>query len=123
MARLGHLAIARPGPTLADLERDHSRVAEVRPEDAPRLLAVLAALTLGVAARLGASAPELQGTSSSARWLTPDEAAARANVDRRVVYAWSRRIDWRPFAHRLSRKVLRIEEQGFLRWLGRQTAK
>jgi hypothetical protein len=51
--------------------------------------------------------------------LNPDEAAAIAKVDRRTIYAWSRRRDWRCFARRLSRKVLRIDEVGFRQWLDR----
>ena len=40
------------------------------------------------------------------------EALARLK-ERRQVLSWSRRSDWRSFTHRLSHKVLRIEEAGY----------
>jgi hypothetical protein len=66
---------------------------------------------------------ETDSRQNGDRWLTPDEAASIANVPRRVVYGWSRRVDWRGFTRRLSRKVLRVEERGFRRWLDRQGSK
>ena len=99
-------------------------VASLPAEQLPALLAGLAALQGAVAARLAAipSVPAVQGRASGdeRRWLTPDQAAEIANVRRRVVYGWSRRLDWREFACRPSRKALRIEERGFRRWFERQ---
>ena len=79
----------------------------------------------GSAAPEGMRAPPEQAPEQTTedRWLGPSEIATLANVPRRVVYGWSRRSDWRPFTRRLSRKVLRIEERGFRRWLDRQCAR
>jgi hypothetical protein len=65
----------------------------------------------------------LHSSPDADRWLTPHEAATIARVQRRVIYGWSRRMDWRGFTRRLSRKVLRVEERGFRRWLDRQGSK
>jgi len=96
----------------------------------PALLATLAALQTAVAARLAMPSNEPSGsvgtmagshpTPAHDHWLTPDEAATLASVPRRTIYGWSRRVDWRPFTRRLSRKVLRVQESGLHRWLERQ---
>lgn len=108
---------------------DPSDVARLPPEALPAVLAVTAAIQGAVAARLASGVtvpgcerqpvPGGQGKEGD-RWLRPDEAATLASVSRRAIYGWSRRLDWRPFVRRLSRKALRIEEQGFRRWLARQ---
>jgi len=114
----------RPTPTLDEILREPGCAASIAPEARQRIVAELAALTLTLLSAPAppsepdpAAAPEAQ--ASEGRWLTPDEAAAVASVPRRTIYGWSRRSDWRPFTHRLSRKVLRIEEAGFRRWLAR----
>lgn len=97
-------------------------------EDAPQVLAELSAIAMALSAKL-ASRPDRGADATKAgevacsRWLSPDEAAELANVPRRVIYGWSRRTDWRNFTHRLSRKVLRVEEQGFRLWLNRQASR
>jgi hypothetical protein len=111
-------------PTLSELLADPDRAAGVSPEVARHLLIEFAplrqALELAATATpraTSAAAPEAARPGKESHWLTPDEAAAVANLPRRTIYGWSRRSDWRPFAKRLSRKVLRIEEVGFRRWL------
>jgi hypothetical protein len=94
----------------------------------PGVLAALAAVQAAVAARLATpnATPDAgslcapRTTLGPDHWLTPDEAATLASVPRRTVYGWSRRLDWRPFTRRFSRKVLRVEESGLRRWLERQ---
>jgi hypothetical protein len=108
--------------SVSDLARDPARVHEASPGDAARLLSELAGLSLALAAQLSTAASDSR-TDKTERWLTADECAALAGVSRRQVYSWSRRTDWRAFARRLSRKALRIEVRGFLRWLNRQPAK
>ena len=108
-------------PSLAEIACRPDRVHEVRTEDAARLLAELAGLTLALTAQLCRATPSSEPGES--RWLTAEECAAVAGVSRRQVYGWSRRADWRPFARRLSRKVLRVEEEGFRRWLAREGSK
>jgi hypothetical protein len=114
-------------PTVGELLERPELGLRLSPGAAAGLLAKLE----GTAAvlRVAAAAPEraepghwtatARNRDAATRWLTPDEAAAAASVSRRVVYGWSRRQDWRGFTHRLSRKVLRIEESGFRRWLER----
>ena len=110
-------------PTVGELLERPEIGLQLAPDTAAGLLAKLE----GAAAvlRVAAMAPEraepgtARNRGAGTRWLTPDEAAAAASVSRRVVYGWSRRQDWRGFTHRLSRKVLRIEESGFLGWLER----
>jgi hypothetical protein len=48
------------------------------------------------------------------RLLTPEEAAAIAAVPTRRIYSWAHGTRW---AHRPSRKCLRISEGAFRRWL------
>lgn len=93
--------------------------------EAAAMLARVGALEALLRARLGlgADTSEPESSPNENRWLAPEEAATMANVPRRVVYGWSRRADWRGFTRRLSRKVLRIEERGFRRWLDRQIPK
>lgn len=119
-------------PSLAELVAAPTRMEEVPPEEAARLLVELSGLTLALAARVGAAAttpreihPSVQPTSSEpcATLLTAQEAADLARVSPRVIYGWARRADWRLFAHRLSRKVLRIEASGFRRWLASRAGK
>jgi hypothetical protein len=92
--------------------------------DLAHKLTSLAAAALEVASELAREpqpAPEQPVRPEPERMLTPDEAAAIARVSRETVYGWARRADWRPFTRRISRKVLRIEERGFRRWLERRT--
>jgi hypothetical protein len=98
--------------TVRDLPREH----------VPAVLAALAARLAepADAESLVPAPPLVDGPGENARLLTAAEAAEIARVPARVVYGWSRRTDWRAFVHRLSRKVLRIEERGFRRWLDRQ---
>jgi hypothetical protein len=98
-------------------------VAEMPREAMPALLVELAALQTAVAAQLAVAvatapspAPATESNGSGA-WLTPEQAATIAVVQRRIIYGWSRRKDWRAFCRRLSRKVLRIEDVGFRAWL------
>jgi len=113
-------------PTTADLLERPELGLRLAPEAAAEMLAKFegAAAVLRVAALAGPRNSVQTDSADShggpGRWLTPDAAAALACVPRRVVYGWSRRADWRAFTHRLSRKVLRIEDQGFRRWLERQ---
>ncbi len=111
-------------PTLGELMADPHRAAGISPEVARHLLIAFAplrqALELAAAAISPPTAeavPEAATPRKEPHWLTPGEAAAVASVPRRTIYGWSRRSDWRPFAKRLSRKVLRIEEAGLRRWL------
>ena len=115
---------------LAEIARDPSRVRDVSPEDAPGLLAQVSALGMALAARVlegAAAAKPASGATPRPQphpghWLTPDEAAAVCGVTRRQVYSWSRRLEWRSFTRRLSRKALRIEEAGLRKWLNSRLA-
>ena len=114
----------RPIPTLDELVRDPERAVALTPEIARRLLIAYAPVkqALELAAQSPATAlptPAPEPANGACRWLTPDEAASITNVPRRTIYAWSRRADWKRFVQRPSRKVLRIEEAGFRRWLER----
>ena len=103
------------------LATDPHRIRELLPEEVAVALVEVAAIQAALAARLAAplaaevSVPEPRENGGD--WITPDEAAKLTGVDRRTIYGWSRRLDWRPFTRRLSRKVLRIERSGFVRWL------
>lgn len=112
-----------PSLTLTELARDPARVHEVGPQETARLLVQLAGLSLALSAHLAGSAQPDTGRATAERLLTAEDCAALAGVSRRQIYAWSRRMDWRPFARRISRKVLRLEERGFRRWLDRQASK
>jgi hypothetical protein len=118
--------VREPGRPLLGL--DPEDVANLPVSVLPGLLASLAALQAAVAAQLASpnATRSATGDPSTSRpthdhWLTPDAAATLASVPRRTIYGWSRRLDWRPFTRRLSRKVLRVEEVGFRRWLERQS--
>jgi hypothetical protein len=122
------VSVLRIVPDLDVLVADPSRVHEVSPDGALALLAE-AGTRVGalqsVVALLAARAVARPSTNAGAEtvgelhWLTPAEAAALAGVPVRTVYSWSRRLDWRPFVRRLSRKLLRIEEHGLRKWLDR----
>lgn len=108
-----------------DLLAAPERALHLRPSEAAALLARVEGLAavLRIAANCRDerhSADRPQTTEDALRWLTPEEAAALLGVNRRAVYQWSRRADWRPFTRRLSRKVLRIEQGGLTRWRARQ---
>lgn len=119
------MADLRLVPTTAELLAAPALALELGPTEAAALLASVE----GLAAILRLAATQAPVSSSErpspqpGRWLTPDEAASIASVHRRVVYSWSRRADWRGFTRRLSRKVLRVEELGFRRWLDLQSAR
>lgn len=110
-------------PSPAELLATPERALDLPPAVAAPLLAKVE----GLAALLRVAASRSTGldrvgrgdVGSEGRLLTPDEAARLASVPRRTIYGWSRRLDWRPFCRRFSRKVLRIEESGFRRWLER----
>ena len=113
-------------PAESDLLRSPQRALELAPTEAAAMLArvegLAAVLRLAAVAQAQPSArPAVPEPSADGeRWLTPDQAATLASVPRRTVYGWSRRADWRSFTRRLSRKVLRIEESGFCKWLDRR---
>jgi excisionase family DNA binding protein len=61
-----------------------------------------------------------RGSASSApniRFLTPKEAARVANVPTRRIYEWAHEASW---AHRPTRRCLRIDETAFRQWLSRR---
>src|SRR5438093_10123849 len=102
-------------PTLLDIVAQPERAASLSLAAASALLAAAGAaqalLAAVVSARLAAvdrpAVPsEPEPSNNCEHWLTPDAAAAIAGVDRRIIYGWSRRRDWRPFTRRFSRKVL-----------------
>lgn len=118
---------AEPRPTLDELMTDPSRASSIALEERQLIVAEMAALTLALLSAPAPAttaeptpSPEAEPDSNGGLWLTPDQAAEVANVPRRTIYGWSRRADWRSFTRRISRKVLRIEEAGYRRWLGRQ---
>jgi hypothetical protein len=112
-------------PCIADVfDRLNAALREAR-EAAARLEAAASA----AAEALRAARSEDNGNQATARpgevralprYLTADEAASIARVDRRTIYGWSRSADWQLFSRRPSRKVLLIEECGFRRWLDGQ---
>jgi hypothetical protein len=114
-------------PTHAELLETPERALELAPVEAATMLARVGALEAMLRARLAMPPGDRPDPADlgdgRGRWMTPEEAAPVAGVSRRVIYGWSRRTDWRGFTRRLSRKVLRIEERGFRRWLDRQSGK
>jgi hypothetical protein len=48
------------------------------------------------------------------RFIAPDDAARIAGVGSKRIYDWARNQKW---AHRPTRRCLRINEEGFRRWL------
>lgn len=99
----------------------HELVVAVQAMPREGLPAILAAVAGRLAEPDVPSAPDISpATPPTITYLTAVEAAEIARVEVRTVYGWSRRVDWRLFARRLSRKVLRIEEQPFHQWLARQ---
>ena len=75
--------------TVAELMRDARKVEEVRPEDIPRVLAVIAALESALAARLMAVGPSTRAGDRPVeddRLLTAAEAAALLRVTPRWLY-------------------------------------
>jgi hypothetical protein len=113
--------------TLDALAEHPEHVRKLSPDSALVLLARVEGLA-GVLRVAAAPAPRENAPDPAAvasrggRWLTPSEAAELCGVSRRQVYSWSRRLDWRQFTRRLSRKALRLEERGLLKWLNAQSA-
>jgi Helix-turn-helix domain len=106
---------------IAELLADPSLVSALVPrEDAVSLLIDLARVTRALELHVTAPMVPPPPAPPEGHLLTPDEAADIARVSRETIYGWSRRADWRPFARRVSRKVLRIQEHGFRRWLERR---
>lgn len=86
----------------AELDR---AIAEAGPEERARLV-------LAIAARLARLAAP--GMAAPRRWLTLEAAAELAQVPEVRVRKWARRAPW---AHRPTRKTLRIDGDGFEAWL------
>ena len=118
--------------TLDAILADPALALELAAPEAVRLLAHGAAVVAVLQARVATAAvgngshdgrPEpdaaTKPAADGAGWITPDQAAAVVSVSRRVIFGWSRRIDWKPFTRRLNRKRLLIEETGLRRWLER----
>jgi hypothetical protein len=115
---------------LAELDRV---IGEAPPEKRPGLVVALSARVAALAVRM---AMLTQGSPSAAEgpvrdpaggvggWITPERAAEIAGepIDapearrraRRRIYGWAKGQRW---ANRPSRRCLRINEQGFRRWL------
>jgi hypothetical protein len=71
-----------------------------------------AQLIVAIAARLARLAAP--ATVAPTCWITPETAAELAQVPAKRVRAWSRRATW---AHRPTRKALRIDRDAFEAWL------
>lgn len=98
--------------------RDLDRlISEAAPSDRPGLVVALGAriahLGAGLVAVPDARGDEV-GSSGNDGWITPEEAAAIAKVPKRRIYEWARGRQW---AHRPSRRCLRISRTGFGTWL------
>lgn len=83
----------------------------------PRLAGALEAARVRLEQRL-TTAKWMQAQPSSptdpARFITPEEAAAIANIPVKRLYEWARK---KPWAHRPNARTLRVHEQGFRKWL------
>jgi hypothetical protein len=92
-------------------------IAEAEPSTLPALAVALG----GRLAQLGAGMAECSSGRTTASqppeaedWITPEQAAAMAQVTKRRIYEWARGKRW---AHRPSRRCLRISRAGFRTWL------
>lgn len=110
-------APSRPAPSI-DLD---ALVVGAAPEDLPAIIGQLEAAKARAYARLAAPAAVVQTDEAPAlprpRFLRVAEAAKVAGVPERRIYEWAREARW---AHRPTRRCLRIEEGAFLRWLERR---
>ena len=102
------------GLEIIGAEAEEGRRAGWPPQALPVILGPLEEAKAEAWARL--LVPPLQKAEAKCeeRLLTPQEAAAIAQISTKRIYSWARGQRW---ARRLSRKCLRISEQGFRRWL------
>ncbi len=93
-------------------------VEQAAPEELPRLAAALEGARVRLEQRLATARWLVSQPSSAtdpvARFLTPEEAAAIAQIPVKRLYEWARK---KPWAHRPNARTLRIHEQGFRKWL------
>ena len=91
-------------------------VRDCDPANLPMLLGVLEQARAEAWRRLSTAMvpPPPETKAPPERLLTPEEAAAIAQVPVRRLYGWAHGQEW---AHRPSRRCLRIGETSFRRWL------
>jgi hypothetical protein len=109
-------------PKLQDLIADPTRVKDLPAEVVPELRAELARIDSLLLARLIATANSHVRRDESVteeKLLTAEEAAPILGVKPRWLYRHAKKLS---FARRLSRKVLRFEENGLRKWQERQRA-
>jgi hypothetical protein len=100
---------AEPFAQLADL------VATAPAEQLPDIVGRLAAEQARALARIASSHPApVRALPPEDEWITPEQAATIARVPKRRLYQWATGQRW---AHRPSRKTLRISRRSFERWL------
>lgn len=104
---------------LAELDR---AIAAASPQEHGLLLAELASRTGALCVRVAAGAGALVqvGSAPTAQLITPEAAAAIADVPVSRIYAWAKGQRW---ATRPTRRCLRIEDAGFRRWLASKGAR
>jgi hypothetical protein len=96
----------RSADLVAELIADPSRAALVPRADALALAVELARVVKALELLSGAS-PEVESVSPDA-WVTVEEVIAVTGFSRRTVYERAKRGEWKQFAERASRKVLRF---------------
>ena len=106
--------------TVTDLLADPQRAAELEPDQVRALLPQLGGLVVLLSARLGTAAHNGHGASGGDAMLTPEQAAAIANVEVAWIWRRARRKDAQPWVARLTRKRMRIRETPFRAWLARE---
>ena len=100
-------------PTLDGLLADPARAANLTHEERAAVLRRLAALLVV----LSVEPITEYATNGNGELLTVPEVAALMKQDRSWVWRRARRVDWRAFTRRPSRKVLLVERAGLEAWL------
>lgn len=105
--------------TLESLIRGERFVEELAPREAAAMLTALAAVQLALANRILTAEPQppLPQKSDDSVMLSVDDVATLLRASRRAIYGLSRRVDWRSFTVRVSRRCLRFREAGLKKWL------
>jgi hypothetical protein len=106
--------MAQSSPSiLATAAALRTAVRTASPDELPALIGTLA--EADAIARMRLLAPgSPQGIAEPDHWITPDQAASIAGVNRRTIYDWAAGKVW---ASRPSRRCLRIADTAFRRWL------
>lgn len=107
-----------PSVTVAEkIQVISNLVSELQLEDLPVLIGALEAAKAHAWLRLMAP-PTPPKDPPPDHFITAEEAAAIASVPARRIYEWARGRKW---AHRPTRRTLRIGEAAFRRWLTTRT--